>query len=906
MSDDSRFFSASGAALNTIRLALDGAKVVRIATAYFEPSGYQLLQQVLQNAEVRLLIGRGENQKEQIRAVLDEFIAGLSAFDFQNRSRALAAMREKLSRGQLLVSVGKSGESEQTALDVRYLYHHAKVYIADEDRAVVGSANLSRNGMLHSIEAGITITARDDVNFFIEKFDYYYEKAESITEELLRILDAWLQHYPPFMVYARSLLEIYGLPENDVPGSLPELAGYQKPVVSRALQAIQQHSGAMLVASTGLGKTIMAAHILAYLRMYNNVHSVLVFTPAGLKEMWRRTCRMARTSSAEFSYHTLSADDWNKNRQVNVLEYELSRADPETLIIIDESHHLRNEDATGGLLKLRNRRLLDAIRRGARVLLLTATPYSRHINDLNSQLRLLPRNSENSNPSRDELFESAHWQVNRAAEMPELPVCVVLTAPTVVRHFSQRDQNNSRYVLFSGDQKRYFPENIHLHSIQYENELDTTLFELFQSTLLFRERSADENQGVLFDQNHGIRDPLLEARMLHQFCSSASQIEDLFEKLSFAGGFDKLRFFQQSALTEFVSQKRILLDRLLNHQVENKIEKLLEIIGLHDKEKIVIFCVYRQTARYLTGYLNEQFSEKRVIGSVDLDSDRLEEALKSFAPIANEALFETNSEDKEAQILVATGALAEGFNLQDAAVLVNFDLPWTVLTLAQRMGRILRPWHIPRDIHIYNLIPSTMTDSRLSLALNWKERLLQRNTEHSSLADIPVMVAKDQDHSGVELSSLARMLGDLGNQDLQLDDVIQFIENAEDYQSSSFLDDIAQMESDEVRKLMRLPPGFRSSMHFNKKWLYLLIEFRRTAYPVIFDENARIQIDSEKADSILSIIRCLPDTAGLNAAETQEPDRLDAWQTRCLEVWANNRNISPTDVRIVCSMQLGV
>jgi superfamily II DNA/RNA helicase len=63
---------------------------------------------------------------------------------------------------------------------------------------------------------------------------------------------------------------------------------------------------------------------------------------------------------------------------------------------------------------------------------------------------------------------------------------------------------------------------------------------------------------------------------------------------------------------------------------------------------------------------------------------------------------EIKSED-EIDVLVATGAMSEGFNFQDAPVLINFDLPWTVLVLAQRMGRILRPWHEPREIVVYNL-----------------------------------------------------------------------------------------------------------------------------------------------------------------------------------------------------------
>ena len=46
LDNDLRFFGAHSAALHCIQNTLNEAKVVRIATAYFEASGYQLLQEV--------------------------------------------------------------------------------------------------------------------------------------------------------------------------------------------------------------------------------------------------------------------------------------------------------------------------------------------------------------------------------------------------------------------------------------------------------------------------------------------------------------------------------------------------------------------------------------------------------------------------------------------------------------------------------------------------------------------------------------------------------------------------------------------------------------------------------------------------------------------------------------------
>ena len=48
------------------------------------------------------------------------------------------------------------------------------------------------------------------------------------------------------------------------------------------------------------------------------------------------------------------------------------------------------------------------------------------------------------------------------------------------------------------------------------------------------------------------------------------------------------------------------------------------------------------------------------------------------------------SNDPEVLVLVATDAAGEGVNLQNANLMVNYDLPWNPNRLEQRFGRIHR------------------------------------------------------------------------------------------------------------------------------------------------------------------------------------------------------------------------
>lgn len=63
---------------------------------------------------------------------------------------------------------------------------------------------------------------------------------------------------------------------------------------------------------------------------------------------------------------------------------------------------------------------------------------------------------------------------------------------------------------------------------------------------------------------------------------------------------------------------------------------------------------------------------------------------------------------REYQIIVSTDAGNEGIDLQSAHVLVNYDIPWSLVRLEQRMGRIHRVGQ-DRDVFLYNLVA---TDTR--------------------------------------------------------------------------------------------------------------------------------------------------------------------------------------------------
>lgn len=121
------------------------------------------------------------------------------------------------------------------------------------------------------------------------------------------------------------------------------------------------------------------------------------------------------------------------------------------------------------------------------------------------------------------------------------------------------------------------------------------------------------------------------------------------------------------------------------------IDHCLGTNGIHpgNVEQAVIFTEYGDTANWLVARLRARgFSAERYSGQ-DLPSVR--------------DTKRTRFAQREFQLFVSTDAGNEGIDLQTAHVLVNWDIPWSLVRLEQRMGRIHRVGQT-RDVELYNLV----------------------------------------------------------------------------------------------------------------------------------------------------------------------------------------------------------
>jgi len=129
--------------------------------------------------------------------------------------------------------------------------------------------------------------------------------------------------------------------------------------------------------------------------------------------------------------------------------------------------------------------------------------------------------------------------------------------------------------------------------------------------------------------------------------------------------------------------------------------------------KCLIFTQYADTAYYLYQNLNPNGDQDdlEVIYSGDKDKARV---VGRFAPKANK-YYKLQQGESEIKTLIATDVLAEGLNLQDGHLIVNYDLHWNPVRLIQRFGRIDRIGSENDVVYGFNFLPETGLERNLGL-----------------------------------------------------------------------------------------------------------------------------------------------------------------------------------------------
>lgn len=461
---------------------------------YFNLRGWKHLQDHIdqwtggEESQCRLLVGMQKLPQDELRelmSILPEAAEISNQVADKLRKRLAAEFREQLTIGApsnddevALRRLAEQIKAEKVAVKL-FLRHplHAKLYLLfrnDQDApriGYLGSSNLTLAGLSAQGELNVDVVDADASQKLTDWFnDRWNDRfCVDISKELVQIIgESWAREdlIPPYYIYLKMAYHLSqeartGLSEFRIPGDLnSKLLEFQAAAVKIAAHHIHKRGGVLVGDVVGLGKTLVGT---AIARVFDEDlgFDTLIICPKNLVKMWE-------------DYHDkyrLRAKVLSISRVIN----ELPHLRRYRLVIIDESHNLRNREGK------RYGAIQDYVQKNeSKLVLLTATPYNKTYLDLSSQLRLFVGDDAQLPTKPDHLlreigeveFVRRHQAPLRSlaafekSEHPEdwqelMRLYMVRRTRTFIKaNYTQTDEDGRKYLLFPDGRRSYFPERL--------------------------------------------------------------------------------------------------------------------------------------------------------------------------------------------------------------------------------------------------------------------------------------------------------------------------------------------------------------------------------------------------------------------------------------------------------------
>jgi superfamily II DNA or RNA helicase len=309
---------------------------------------------------------------------------------------------------------------------------HAKLYLTTtnknplRDTYVMGSSNLTEAGIglkpnqnieLNTAGTGTESVYRElktwfenlwnndkasstktiiDQNGKLQKVDF----KKYLIDEISKIF----KEYIPLDIYNKILFELFNI--DDDPEFQKDLGKLETSVVYKKLYPFQQsgvinlikilnkYNGSILADAVGLGKTWTTLAIIKYYQIKGR--DTLLLCPKKLEQNWKQYKKKQNSIFDDdgFDYEMNFHTDFTENSIIsNKINFEYINNDKPKLIVIDESHNLRNDKSIKYQVLMEE--ILKKSKGDIKVLLLSATPINNNFKDIRNQFALLTKGENN-------------------------------------------------------------------------------------------------------------------------------------------------------------------------------------------------------------------------------------------------------------------------------------------------------------------------------------------------------------------------------------------------------------------------------------------------------------------------------------------------------------------------------
>lgn len=146
----------------------------------------------------------------------------------------------------------------------------------------------------------------------------------------------------------------------------------------------------------------------------------------------------------------------------------------------------------------------------------------------------------------------------------------------------------------------------------------------------------------------------------------------------------------------------------LDPKTDTLATEIKRLLSDQPQRKIVIFSAYADTV----AYLYEELGKRGIDKLLKYTSSDANSATRKIVKYNFDASISEGQQKDDYDVLVATDALSEGFNLHRAGVVINYDIPYNPTRVIQRIGRINRiNKRVFDKLYVYNCFPTAVGEA---------------------------------------------------------------------------------------------------------------------------------------------------------------------------------------------------
>lgn len=464
----------------------------------------------------------------------------------------------------------------------------------------------------------------------------------------------------------------------------------------------------LLADEPGTGKTIMTGMYLAEGTRRGLIPGrTVIVVPAHLVEKWRRDLRRYFAIDAARLTPEVARDPKDLDPRVSVwvvsvdlytfnsdVRRKVSGARASwSLVVFDEAHRLTPTSQLLGAAR-------ELSSRTHHLLLLTATPHRGKEHFFRALLNLLDptlypwdsRESEYETALRPGALSFLRRMKEDLRNLEGNPLFPPRFAETISVTLTPLEQAAYSAVMDYTD--RYYGENATLARSIYGKRAASS-FVAAAATIRRRQASL-----------RGLGSARVDTSSPEEFNGQEGELylavedDDVWQRAETAVVTSRSRDKRaELAATEGVLS---VLQQAMDGDPSSKWSRCLALLAQHGIQpgvgQLLLFTEFSDTAHWLAGeFAATGYSVEILEGSIGhVERDKLQQRFLSRA----------------FQVLVSTDAGGEGIDLQSAHVMVNWDIPWSLVRLEQRMGRLHRIGQ-ENPVHIYHLVAPATREGRV-------------------------------------------------------------------------------------------------------------------------------------------------------------------------------------------------